>query len=119
MPAATSSNKHAHLSALLGVRESAVASLFRRYPNLLNMPARQLVPRMQRLSAVLEVGMDQVLLLVARQPAVLTAPPSMFLEKAFEMETKMGLPKVCGDEQKVSRRSCIICDVFNPCRARL
>ncbi len=51
---------HAHIAEALGVRQSHLLLLFDRQPTLLRAPARQLIPRMQRLAQVLAVPMEQV-----------------------------------------------------------
>ena len=61
-PRPSEGNEHqaAHIAAVLGVQTQQLSGLLRRHPNLLHMPARHLVARMQRLAQALEVPMLQV-----------------------------------------------------------
>lgn len=51
---------HAHIAVALSIPQPQLAYLFEKHPSLVRMPARQLIPRMQRLAQVLEVPMQQV-----------------------------------------------------------
>jgi hypothetical protein len=96
------------LAESIGVQASSLKPLIELQPGLIGMTSspltsqaarqaenvqKQVVSRIRYLSQCLSVPIELIIKMTAKQPGVLSAPPSMILQRADEIERRLSIPQ--------------------------